>query len=62
MTEIKDKIDAKNEAHCAIECPAGLDECVECGACDHCEHDAVLDESELPPKWLKFIEKSKPQS
>ena len=61
MSETKDKIEAKKQEHC-IECPAGLDECVECGACDHCDHDAVLDESELPPNWLKFIEKSKSQS
>jgi len=48
----------KEEEHC-VECPVGLDDCVECGACDHCEHEAMLDESELPPNWLKFIRKSK---
>jgi len=46
------------EEHC-VECPVGLDDCVECGLCDHCEHDAVIDKSELPPNWLRFIEKSK---
>ncbi len=61
MADIEDRQQEKNDEHC-IECPAGLDDCVECGACDHCAHDAVLDESELPPKWLKFIEKSKSQS
>ncbi len=61
MSETKDKLEANKEEHC-IECPVGLDECVDCGACDHCDHDAVLDVSELPPNWLKFIEKSKTQS
>ncbi len=58
MSEIEDKQYSKKEEHC-IECPAGLDECVDCGACDHCELNAVLDERELPPNWLIFIEKSK---
>ena len=47
------------EEKCAIECPAGLEDCVDCGACDHCVHDAVLHEDELPPNWLRFIENSK---
>ena len=61
MADIKDSLENKKEEHC-IECPAGLDECVECGACDHCEHDAALDESELPPNRLRFIEKSEERS
>jgi len=47
------------EEPCTIECPAGLDECVQCGSCDHCGHDAALNEDELPPNWLRFIENSK---
>jgi len=58
MSDIKDSLENKKEERC-IECPAGLDECVDCGACDHCGHDATLDTTELPPNWLKFIEKSK---
>lgn len=47
------------EEQCTDECPAGLDECADCGACDHCAHDASLNEAELPPNWLRFIENSK---
>jgi len=61
MSDTRDSLESKKEEHC-IECPAGLDECVECGACDNCEHDAALDENELPPNWLRFIEKSKERS
>ncbi|MEM7008978.1 MAG: hypothetical protein AAF462_07580 [Thermodesulfobacteriota bacterium] len=61
MSETDKKLESKKDEHC-IECPIGLDDCVECGACDHCDHDAMLNESELPPNWLTFIEKSKPQS
>jgi len=57
MSDLKYNSENKKEEHC-IECPAGLDECVECGACDYCEHDAALDENERPPNWLRFIEKS----
>jgi len=58
MTDTEHRPDKKEEEYC-VECPAGLDECIECGACDHCGHDAALDESELPQNWLKFIEHSK---
>jgi len=58
MADTKNNLEEVKEEHC-IECPVGLDECVDCGACDHCGHDAVLDEKELPQSWLKFIEKSK---
>jgi len=61
MSDLKRNIEKVNEEHC-VECPVGLDDCVECGVCDHCEHDALLDESELPPSWLKFIEKSKTEN
>lgn len=61
MVDIKQNLEKNKEEQC-LECPIGLDNCVECGACDHCDHDALLDENELPPNWLKFIEKSKTQS
>ncbi len=61
MSDLEDRKSNKIEEHC-IECPVGLDDCVDCGACDYCDHDAVLNENELPPNWLKFIEKSKQQS
>lgn len=57
MTEREQKEVKEKEEHC-VECPVGLDECIECGVCDYCGHDAVLDEAELPPKWLEFIKKS----
>jgi len=58
MSDVKEKLEHTKEAHC-VECPVGLEDCAECGMCDHCEHDAALDESELPSNWLRFIEKSK---
>ncbi len=62
MAKVEDKNQQIQEDEHCMECPAGLEDCVECGACDHCDSDAVLDENELPPNWLKFIEKSKSQS
>ena len=59
MTDIKHKPEHTKNPSCVEECPAGTDLCIECGACDECEHDAVLNENELPPKWQKFIERSK---
>ena len=59
MNERKYKPEHTKDPLCAAECPAGLDECVECGACDHCEHDVYIDEKELPPNWLRFIESNK---
>lgn len=61
MADTKDSPESKKEEHC-IECPIGLENCAECGMCDHCEHDAALNESELPSSWLRFIEKSKEKS
>ncbi|MCK5390834.1 MAG: hypothetical protein KAJ31_00225 [Deltaproteobacteria bacterium] len=58
MSDINDSAESKKQEHC-FECPAGFEECLECGACDHCEHDAALDENELPPNWLRFIENNK---
>ncbi len=58
MSDVKESLEERKEEIC-VECPVGLDECVDCGACDHCDSDATLDEAELPPKWIKFIEKSK---
>ena len=58
MPDKKTSPGSQNTEHC-IECHLGLDECVECGACDACDQDATLDESELPPNWLGFIERSK---
>jgi len=58
MSDTEHRLQAKKEAHC-FECPVGLEGCAECGMCDYCEHDASLDESELPSSWLIFIEKSK---
>ncbi len=61
MEEIKYKPEHTKDPQCAADCPAGIDECVECGACDHCEHGAVLIEEDLPPNWRSFIERSKQQ-
>jgi len=61
MSDLEDRKSNKTKEHC-IECPAGFEECLDCGACDHCDSDATLNENELPPNWLKFIEKSKQQS
>jgi hypothetical protein len=61
MSDIKEKLEHTKEALCEVECPAGLDDCVECGACERCNHDAVLQEDDLPPSWLRFIERSKRQ-
>ena len=47
------------QAYCPAECEIGLDECLECGICDHCSDGATLREEELPPHWQSFIEKSK---
>jgi hypothetical protein len=64
MPEMSDKkekpvsAEDKQDQHCAEECMIGLDECAECGACDHCADGARLDEEELPPHWQKFIQKS----
>jgi hypothetical protein len=58
MSDLKRNSETNMKAHC-IECPIGLENCAECGMCDHCEHDAALNETELPPNWLRFIEKSK---
>ena len=43
MSDLKRDLENKKEEHC-VECPIGLDDCVECGVCDHCEHDAALDD------------------
>ena len=65
MPEMSDKkekpvsAEDKPDQHCAEECMIGLDECAECGACDHCADGARLDEEELPPHWQKFIQKSR---
>jgi len=61
MSDLKRNSEKKNDEHC-VECPIGLDDCVECGVCDHCDHDAALNEKELPQNWLRFIEKSKESS
>lgn len=45
------------DQHCADECVLGIEECAECGACDHCADGASLVEEELPSRWQKFIEK-----
>lgn len=47
------------EEHCSEQCLIGLDECVECGACDFCSDGVVLKEEELPFHWQQFIEKTK---
>lgn len=62
MTEIKYKPEHMKNPECVADCPAGIDECIECGACEHCEHDAVLNEEELPQNWLRFIERNKSQT
>ncbi len=61
MADTKYSPESKKDERC-VECPIGLENCAECGMCDHCEHDAALDENELPPNWLRFIEKSKERS
>ena len=58
MTDGNERLEERKEESC-VEGTVGLDECVDCGACDHCDSDATLDEAELTPKWIKFIEKSK---
>ena len=44
---------------CHESCVIGLDECAECGICEHCADGAKLDEDTLPPNWQKFIENSR---
>lgn len=61
MPDIKEKLEHSKEGQCTIDCPIGLDDCVECGICEHCGHEAELSEDDLPSNWLRFIEKSKQQ-
>jgi hypothetical protein len=64
MPEMSDKKEKAVSAgdtpdqHCVEECVLGIEECAECGACDHCADGAQLDEEELPSHWRKFIQKS----
>jgi len=47
---------------CHEPCVIGLEECAECGICEHCPDGAKLDEDTLPPHWQKFIESSRKKS
>ena len=49
-------------AECRESCVIGLDECAECGICEHCADGAKLEEDTLPPHWQKFIENSRKKS
>lgn len=44
---------------CHESCVIGLDDCAECGICEHCSDGARLDEDALPSHWQKFIESSR---
>lgn len=43
---------------CHESCVIGLDDCAECGICEHFPDGARLDEDALPSNWQKFIENS----
>ena len=59
MSDIKHSDEIKKKDENCFECHLGLDECIECGACEICDNDATLNEDDLPPNWLRFIEQSK---
>lgn len=65
MSEGKEHSDSPKTVgpeHCPPECEIGLDECAECGFCDHCPDAAPFSEEELPPHWRRFMESSKKKS
>ncbi|HVY56065.1 MAG TPA: hypothetical protein VHC46_09945 [Thermodesulfobacteriota bacterium] len=49
----------KPSGDCHEPCVIGLEECAECGICEHCSDGTSLDEDTLPSHWQKFIENSR---